>query len=652
MVAYGQPGADLAVRAATHPVAPMSHRRALLAAAILSGITTALQAQVNGYAEVTGLAGTTLTIGSVNETNGTFEDGTEAILMQMQDDVIGANLLNNAAFGNISTISSAGFWEPVTILSHTEVGSIPTSVTIAAPASHVFHFGAKCAVQLITYPQRGTPDFITTAPMTALPWNGVLGGVLAFQVTGVFTIAHNLRADGAGFQGGVPSTNLDAACAATPYTSALTTYGEKGGGIQRKDIATYSYARGKFSNAGGGGNPDNAGGGGGGNMTIGGGGGGGYGCLSGGLPGLNLNAWILADRFFMGGGGGGGQQNNGVGGAGGAGGGIIIVKMQTLKTVGPCAGVKISANGSDGQSSVGAPPDGAGAGGAGGSIYLFVNTLDIDPTCAVTCEANGGNGGGVTNTDPYPGNWIDCGGGGGGGGQGLVMCGGGAGGSGGSGWAGMSGFSSSGSGGTHDPGGGHAPDGPGADGAGVIGFPGSPGLPVELLAFTGRPVTEGVWLEWATATEHNSASFRIHRSADGITWDQVAQTPAAGESQSSIQYTELDRSPLPGLAYYLLEQIDLDGTATTYPMIAVDRGKQQAIGAAPNPADDHLTLTSGEDGPLHVTLTDPMGRVVLKLLLNAGERTVPLATLVNGSYRMTVTGASGELLRTTMIVQH
>ncbi len=630
----------------------MSHRRALLAAAILSGITTALQAQVNGYAEVTALAGNTLTIGSVNETSGTFEDGTEAILMQVQDNVIGTNLTNNAAFGNIAGISSAGFWEVVTIASHTESGSIPTSVTIAAPATHVFHFGVKCSVQLITFPQRGSPDFITTAPMTALPWNGTIGGVLAFQVTGVFTIAHNLRADGAGFQGGVPSTNLDAACAATPYTSALTTYGEKGGGIQRKDIATYYYARGKFGNAGGGGNPDNAGGGGGGNMTIGGGGGGGYGCLSGGIPGLNLNAWILADRFFMGGGGGGGQQNNSVGGAGGAGGGIIIVKMQTLKTVGPCAGLKISANGMDGQSSIGAPPDGAGGGGAGGSIFLFVNTLDIDPTCSLSCEANGGNGGGVTNTDPFPGNWVDCGGGGGGGGQGLVMCGGGVGGSGGSGWAGMAGFASSGNGGTHDPGGGHAPDAPGADGAGVIGFPGSPGLPVELLAFTGRSGSEGVWLEWSTATEHNSASFRIHRSADGIAWDQVVQAPAAGESQSSIYYTELDRSPLPGLAYYLLEQIDLDGSSTTYPMIAVDRGNHQAIGAAPNPADAHVILSAGEDGPLQVILIDAMGRVVLKVPLNAGERTVPLATVANGSYRMTVTGASGELLRTTVIVQH
>ena len=630
----------------------MSHRFALLAAAVLSGITAALQAQVNGYAEVTNIAGTTLTIGTVNESFGTFEDGLQAIVMQMQDDVVGGNTVNNAAFGNISAVTSAGYWEPVTISTHTESGGVPNSIVIAAAATHTFHFGPKCAVQLITFPQRGTPDFTTTAPMNALPWNGVLGGVITFQVTGVLTLAHDIRADAAGFLGGAASSDFDGVCAAVPYLAAISNYGEKGDGIQRKDLLTYRYARGKFANAGGGGNPDNAGGGGGGNMTIGGGGGGGYGCLSGGLPGLNLYAWIQQDRFYMGGSGGGGQQNNSLGGAGGAGGGIIIISMETLRTVGPCGGLFISANGADGQSSIGAPPDGAGGGGAGGSVYLIVNSFDVDPTCAVTCQANGGNGGGVTNTDPFPGNWIDCGGGGGGGGQGLVMCGGGMGGSGGSGWAGMGAQASSGGGGTHDPSGGHAPDGPGADGMGMIGFPGSPGLPVELLSFTGRPEADGVRLEWSTATEHNSAGFRIHRSRDAFTWEQVAQTAAAGESQSTIHYTALDRMPLAGLAYYQLEQFDLDGAATTYPMIAVNWEHTKGLGAAPNPANDHVILTAAEDQPMQVTLTDAMGRTVLKIALSAGERSVPLSAMASGTYRMLVTGASGELLRTTIVVQH
>ena len=96
----------------------MPHRRALLAAALLSGLAASVHAQMNGYAEVTAMVGTTLTIGSVNEAFDSFEDGRQAILMQMQEDDGGSNLLNNTAFGNISGVTSAGMWEIVTVATH------------------------------------------------------------------------------------------------------------------------------------------------------------------------------------------------------------------------------------------------------------------------------------------------------------------------------------------------------------------------------------------------------------------------------------------------------------------------------------------------------------------------------------------------------
>lgn len=634
------------------PTSAMFHRRALLAAAVLSGLTVSIHAQVNGYAEVTAIAGTTLTIGAVDETSGTFEDGQQAILMQMEDDVVGGNVANNITFGNVSAISSAGFWETVTIASHVESAGVPTSIVVTAALAHTFHIGPKCAVQLITHPQLGTPDYTTVAAMNATPWNGAVGGVLTFQVTGILTLAHNIRADGAGFRGGTPSANYDGACVTTPYMSSVSNYGQKGESIQKKDNLNYQYARGKFANGGGGGNPDNAGGAGGSFVTVGGGGGGGYGCTAGGLPGAGLYAYILADRFFMGGGGGGGQQNNSVGGAGGAGGGIVILRMNTLRTVGPCGGLFISANGANGQSSIGAPPDGAGGGGAGGSVYLIVNTLNIDPTCSVTCQANGGNGGGVTNTNPSPGNWVDCGGGGGGGGQGLVMCGGGMGGSGGSGWGGMGAGTASGTGGAHDPAGGRAANGTGAGNAGVMGFPGSPGLPVELLSFSGRAMSNGVLLEWSTATEHNSATFLVQRSRDALVWEPVAHLPAAGESQSTINYHSLDADPMPGLTFYRLEQYDLDGASEVFPMIAVEWQGPVAVSVFPNPADESLTISGTVDTPLTVTLTDAVGRRALVISLTAERRTIPLGDVANGAYVMTVSGTVGDLLKTTVVVRH
>ena len=51
----------------------MIHRRAILAAAVLSGLTVSVHAQVNGYAQVTAIAGTTISIGVVNENFGSFD---------------------------------------------------------------------------------------------------------------------------------------------------------------------------------------------------------------------------------------------------------------------------------------------------------------------------------------------------------------------------------------------------------------------------------------------------------------------------------------------------------------------------------------------------------------------------------------------------
>lgn len=68
--------------------------------------TSSNAAIVNGYAVVTALSGTSLTVTSVDETNDTFEVGEQIILMQMQDNVIGANTEDNSSFGTLGSILS------------------------------------------------------------------------------------------------------------------------------------------------------------------------------------------------------------------------------------------------------------------------------------------------------------------------------------------------------------------------------------------------------------------------------------------------------------------------------------------------------------------------------------------------------------------
>jgi hypothetical protein len=96
-------------------------------------------------------------------------------------------------------------------------------------------------------------------------------------------------------------------------------------------------------------------------------------------------------------------------------------------------------------------------------------------------------------------------------------------------------------------------------------------LPVELLSFSAEPVGAVVRLNWATASEHNSGSFFVERSADMDGFTTIGEVAAAGSSQQRIDYGWDDLFPLEGASYYRLRQRDLDGAEETGPVVAVDR---------------------------------------------------------------------------------
>ena len=85
-------------------------------------------------------------------------------------------------------------------------------------------------------------------------------------------------------------------------------------------------------------------------------------------------------------------------------------------------------------------------------------------------------------------------------------------------------------------------------------------LPIELVRFDAMPLINGVAIDWATASEHNNAGFEVQRSGDLVLWESVSEVEGLGDSQLMTTYGTLDPSPLEGVSYYRLKQIDNDGT--------------------------------------------------------------------------------------------
>ena len=262
-------------------------------------------------------------------------------------------------------------------------GGVLQTLTFTTPLANTYSVGANSSLQVISFRRLSAAAFTSTNNITALPWNGTIGGVVAIEVVTDFILNHSIFADGLGFRLGVVSNDDGSGCTSGVYFSNSANYGEKGESIYKSTNPNFRYAQGKILTGGGGGVTHNGGGGGGGNYAAGGMGGPGWdgsfvGCSpsAAGGGGIGLSAFILPSRIFMGGGGGGAQQNNTLGSNGANGGGIVIVKANRLITNNTCASpIRISANGNAAANTTGGFSDAAGGGGAAGSVVLQNSNL-------------------------------------------------------------------------------------------------------------------------------------------------------------------------------------------------------------------------------------------------------------------------------------
>lgn len=574
-------------------------------------LSFSLNSQIlNAYAKVSNVSGgTQLTVVNVNQASHTFTVGGKVVIMQMQDDVIGTNTGDVASFGNLSTISSAGLYEIGTIASRSPATGTPTMITLSTALANTYHTGANASLQIISFRNMGA-SYTTGAAITGLPWDGNVGGVIAFEVTNTLTLNHPISADLIGFRKGLINSNAVAgSCLPTLYRTSSNSQAFKGEGIYKSTNVDYTNARAKIINGGGGGNEHNGGGGGGGNYSTGGDGGFGYSCgsgsyASGGIGGISLSTYIASNRIFMGGGGGGGQQNNTVGLDGGPGGGIILIKANMITTNAVCSNpIRITANGG---STASCGNDGAGGGGAAGTIVLQVKSYSASSTCPLAINANGGDGGNVGDGAEH--------GGGGGGGQGVVV------------------FSSAqptvnvattttnGRGGMNNSNGdSYAGNGGGTNNSGILSMGGP--LPVELLSFKGKADAGKVKLFWTSISEKDLAIYSIEKSNDAQNFVTIANVGAKARTRTATDYELYDDEPHTGVNYYRLKQVEKNGKYSYSNTIAITFDHELNLVLYPNPAGSgnpvYITLNKTSLSPVDISIFDVTGKLVFS------QRSIP-----------------------------
>ena len=165
-------------------------------------------------------------------------------------------------------------------------------------------------------------------------------------------------------------------------------------------------------------------------------------------------------------------------------------------------------------------------------------------------------------------------------------------------------------------------------------------LPIELLSFTGWFNGAENELHWTTATEINSNFFEVQKSTDGINFDIIGNVDAAGYSTTELNYIFYDDNPIPGINYYKLRMVDLDGEYEYSNTIAirVDTDADPEFVIFPNPVEHILnfSIIAAIDYKINIEITDVLGRKLLihEFTLHSGQNTftLPIDKFASATY--------------------
>ena len=161
-------------------------------------------------------------------------------------------------------------------------------------------------------------------------------------------------------------------------------------------------------------------------------------------------------------------------------------------------------------------------------------------------------------------------------------------------------------------------------------------LPITLLSFKALKQENKVLLQWETATEMNSKTFEVQRSANGTSFNEViGHLPAAGNSSMLKRYNLVDNRPMKGMNYYRVKETDLDGKFIFTKIAVVDFDLAENIAVIyPNPTTENvlLNITNFTSNTLSYKLFDLNGKLISDNKITDSQTTIELKKFPSATY--------------------
>jgi hypothetical protein len=157
-------------------------------------------------------------------------------------------------------------------------------------------------------------------------------------------------------------------------------------------------------------------------------------------------------------------------------------------------------------------------------------------------------------------------------------------------------------------------------------------LQLTWLTFTVTKQNQTALLKWATAHEQNTQDFILQHSANGKNWTAIGTLQAAGNSSSTRNYSYVHSSPVIGINYYRILQIDLDNQSSYSAIRMLWFTKtDEPFTIFENPVTNNiLTVQINEATSLALYTAD--GKLLWNENVNAGIKTIDMSRYAKGTY--------------------
>lgn len=168
-------------------------------------------------------------------------------------------------------------------------------------------------------------------------------------------------------------------------------------------------------------------------------------------------------------------------------------------------------------------------------------------------------------------------------------------------------------------------------------------LPITLVSFAGRQVSDHISVSWITASELNSSYYSLLRSNNGKDFLEIGKVNSHGTTTEAHTYEWDDMSPLIGKNYYRLKSVDRDGSFDYSKIVAVDFSADKKSSIFPNPSNGksvNIKIHFNPDEKYAVVILDNVGLVVGQYVFDQQEASIQFPVPLNpGIYYAKVSAA-------------